>query len=154
MKRFILLMLISVMFLACSMQVAQAEPLIRAELIREEPINVIRYIEAQIEYLAEIIARLWKTGKPVLLFGYASGVEVTLLEDFPKYRFNIVGGVANTKEDINKFFWGIEYELFLTGETYKIFKRLRPAIYVCEGIIYWGMSFELRPPAESEINNT
>lgn len=144
MKRFILVMLVSVMFLACSVQMAQGDPLIRAELIQEEPISVMRYIEAQAEYLAEIIARLWESGKPAMLFGYASGVEITLMEDFPRYRFNLVGGVANTEEEITKFFWGFEYELHLSGESYKIFKRLRPAVYMCDGKIYWGMSFELR----------
>jgi len=148
MKRFLVIMMVLMIFLAYSVQISQAEPLIRAELIKEEPVDVIRYIDAQVDYLAEIIARLWKTGKLALLFGYANGVEITLLEDFPKYKFNIVGGVANTDEGMTKFFWGIEYELFLTGETYKIFQRLRPAIYVCEGNIYWGMSFELRPEEE------
>ena len=70
------------------------------------------------------------------------------MEDFPKYSFNIVGGVVNTEDGTTRFFWGIEYELFLTGEGYQIFKRLRPAIYVCEGRVYWGMSFEMRPEEE------
>ena len=146
MKRFIKIILMSIIFLVCSLQIVQAKPLIRTEAIRQEPVNVIRYVNAQIDYLSEIIARLWRTGKPAILFGYANGAEITLLEDFPRYRFNVVGGIAKTnKEDGTKFFWGIEYELFLTGETYKIFNRLRPAIYVCEGTIYAGMSFELRP---------
>lgn len=144
-KRYVMVMLIAMMFLACSVQMAQTEPLIRTELVESEPVSIPRYLGVQLDYLTVIIDRLWRTGKPVLLGGYAFGAEVTLLEDFPRYNFNIVGGVAKAGEEDAKWFWGIEYEIFLTGETYKIFKRLRPAIYMCEGRIYWGMSFELRP---------
>jgi len=68
-KRFVFVMFISVMFLACCVQIAQAEPLIQTELIQSEPVNIPRYLEAQLDYLAGIIDRLWKTGKPVLPFG-------------------------------------------------------------------------------------
>jgi len=141
------MMLLLVGMLLFPMQAVAQEELIRTELIRAEPVDVIRYLDAQVDYLAEIIARLIKTGKPVLLFinGNRVGAEITLVENMPKRNFNLVGGWTIENNEPSKFFWGIEYELPLTGETWKVFKRLRPAIYNCEGKWYWGFSFELRP---------
>lgn len=140
--------LLLVGILLIPIQAVAQEKLIQTELIRAEPVNIVSYLDAGAEGLAEIIARLFKTGKLVLMFNpETGGMEITLLENIPGDNWNIVGGWTFANEEPGKFFWGIEYELPLTGETWKVFKRFRPALYNCEGKWHWGFSFELRPEA-------
>ena len=122
---------------------AQEEKLIRTELIKSEPINLMRYVSSGADYVWGIFSRLLESGQPVLLFNGKpeGGLEVILFENSPKELFNLVGGWTILDEQPGKFFWGFEYEIPLAGGT--IFQQLRPSLYLCEGKIRAGIGFEL-----------
>ena len=123
---------------------AQEEKLIRTELIKSEPINLMRYMGSGADYVWEIFSKLLESGKPVLLFDgeIEGGLEVIFFENSPAENFNLVGGWTVLDEERGKFFWGFEYEIPLAGDT--IFQKLRPSVYLCEGKIRIGIGFELR----------
>ncbi len=122
---------------------AQEEKLIRTELIKSEPINMLRYGLAGADYVWEIFQRVAESGQPVLLFNGESeaGLEVILFENLPIKNFNLVGGWTLLADQPGKFFWGFEYEIIVAGES--IFKRLKPSVYLCEGKVRAGIGFEL-----------
>lgn len=125
-----------------------SEPLIMAKQIESQPVNAIRYLDAGVDYVVEIIQRIIKTGKPVVIFKEETskfGLGVSIIEDFLGKNVDLVGGVAFTEErEETTLFWGLEYKF--SGEGMGgIFSRLRPAIYAMQDQYYWGISFELRP---------
>lgn len=160
MKRYIVAVLVFVLLFSQSV-VAGEKELIRTDLVKTEPINVLRYAKQQVNYLVEILKRLQETGKPVLMFDKQDkvGLEATLVEDWPKRNFNVVGGASwviqpnDNSESIREnkgaeWFIGLEYELSLVGGMWEIFKKFGPAVYLSEGELYWGFSFEFRPKPE------
>lgn len=130
--------------------IASEQKLIDSVAIRTEPVDILRYVDGGIDYLAEILARLMKTGKPALLFnnGARAGAEVTVAEDTPWKNFNIVAGMTIVNEEVSQFFWGVEYEVTLVGGMWEMFKRFRPGVYSRHGGVYLGFGFELRPETE------
>jgi len=149
MKRYVVGILILVMLVGQSIVLAN-EKRLQTEPIKSEPVNVIHYLDEGVDYVAEILARLAKTGKPVLMFNRKHGngrigAEVTLFENIPKQNFNVVGGAVFGNEEPARWFIGVEYELTLVGGMWEMFRRFRPAFYLCEGEFYWGFSFEFRP---------
>jgi len=147
MKHVLTLMLLLGAALLLATRPGSAKDLILKEAIASEPVNVVHYLDQQVDYLAEIFKRLTKTGKPVLMFNKEekAGLEVTLIEDVPKRNFNLIAGLTFGNEEPGEFFWGVEYELTLVGGMWEIFSRFRPAAYLVSGELYWGFSFEFRP---------
>ena len=119
-----------------------------AQAVRENPVNLAGYVDSQIDYWAEILARLLKTGKPVLMLGEGRervGLSVTAIENVFMDRANLVIGWTLMNEEPVQFFWGVEIDVELSGTLGEIFKRFKPAVYVVGGTFLWGFGFELRP---------
>ncbi len=119
-----------------------------AQAVRENPVNLAEYVDSQIDYWAEILARLLKTGKPVLMLDEGTervGLSATAIENVFMDRANLVIGWTLANEEPAQFFWGIEVDVELSGTLGEIFKRFKPAVYVVDGTFLWGFGFELRP---------
>ena len=118
-----------------------------AEAVRENPVNIATYIDSQIDYWAEILARLLKTGKPMLMFDEGTervGLSATAIENVFMDKANLVIGWTLMNEEPAQFFYGVEVNVELSGVLGEIFSRLRPAVYVVGGEFLWGFGFELR----------
>ncbi len=119
-----------------------------AQAVREAPISLSEYAATQIDYWAEILARVLKTGKPILMFGEGAsktGLSVIAIENILMDRANLVIGTTLLNNEPAQFIWGIEVTVDLSGILGEIFSRFKPAIYVVDGNFLWGFGFELRP---------
>lgn len=118
-----------------------------AQAVRQNPVNLATYIDNQIDYWAEILARLLKTGKPVLMFDEGKervGLSGTAIENVFMDKANLVVGWTLLNEEPIQFFYGVEVDVELSGTLGEIFSRLKPAVYVVDGEFLWGFGFELR----------
>lgn len=122
------------------------------EAIKNEPVNIGKYFDFTINFVSELISRLLKTGKLVYIVKPGiGGFQVTLIEglEFPvgKYilEYNIVGGLTEENE-----FLALEItNVPLTGDLYKIFKKVHPELfYVFDkqngNYISFGLTYEFR----------
>jgi len=122
-------------------------PELRLVYVREEPVNVPRYVEAQVDFWSEVVARLLKTGKPFVAFNEAEafGFEVTVVEGILWDKIDVVTGFTMKNEERGKFLVGVELKMGEgAGGIWEIFQRFRPAVYLAEGDICWGFSYEFR----------
>lgn len=122
-------------------------PELRLVYVREEPVDVPRYLEAQLDFWAEVFARLMKTGKPNAIFGEeAFGLEVTVKEELIWDKLNWVAGFTFLNEERGKFFIGFQYTGLTEweGGIWEIFKRCEPTLYLIEGNWYFGIGYEFR----------
>ena len=120
---------------------------LRLTAVRAEPVDVPRYVEAQVDFWAEVIARLLKTGKPNAIFGEeAFGLEVTVEEGLIWDKLNWVAGFTFLNEEPSKFFTGFQYTGLTEweGGIWEIFKRCEPTLYLIEGDWYFGIGYEFR----------
>lgn len=151
-KKMVLMLVVLGLVLGFSSPLALAQekaefPELRLVYVREEPVNVPRYVEAQVDFWAEVVARLLKTGKPNVVFNKteAFGFEVTVVEGVLWDKIDVVTGFTMKNEERGKFLVGVELNM---GEgasgIWKIFQRFRPAVYLAEGDICWGFSYEFR----------
>ena len=118
-----------------------------AEAVRENPVNIATYIDSQIDYWTEILARLLKTGKPMLMFDEGTervGLSATAIENVFMDKANLVIGWTLMNEEPAQFFYGVEVNVELSGVLGEIFSRFKPAVYVVGGEFLWGFGFELR----------
>ena len=121
---------------------------LRLTAVREEPVNFLGYARAQLDFWRRIIDRLLETGKPSALFDEqeAFGVEATVLEDMFKKPLDGVAGFTFKDEERGKFYAGLEYTGLkkFSGGIWDIFQNLRPGLYLIEGDLRWGFSYELK----------
>ncbi len=152
-KKFLVVLLVLGLLATSAPSIAQVNTLEvagqeMAQAVRENPINLAEYVDSQIDYWAEILARLLKTGKPVLMLDEGTGrvgLSATAIENVFMDRANLVIGWTLMNEEPTQFFWGIEVDVDLSGTLGEIFSRFKPAVYVVDGTFLWGFGFELRP---------
>jgi len=148
-RKFLIGLLIVALSLFCfGIATANESQLIQTEQIKSQPVNLAIYIDNQIDYWAEILTRLLKTGKPIILFGEGvskTGLSITAIENILMDKANLVIGTTILNDEPAQFFWGIEVDIELSGTLGEIFSRFKPAIYVVDGKFLWGFGFELRP---------
>lgn len=148
-KRLLIGLLVLIFSLAGMVGTAWANEsqLIQTEQIRSQPVNVATYIDNQIDYWGEIILRLLKTGKPVLMFDEGAmrgALSVTAIENVLTDKADLIIGWTLMNEEPAQFFYGLEVNVELSGVLGEIFSRLKPAVYVVDGGFLWGFGFELR----------
>jgi len=115
------------------------------EAIRQEPVNVIRYVE---EVGLPMLTRLLKTGKPTGMWNKENpkgvgGLGLTLIEGFLHKKLDLVGGAIMEKDKLRHTFWGIEAKLSLKGNIGKVLSKFRPGIYWSEDKWWFGVSLGL-----------
>jgi len=150
-KKFILAVVVLGLVLGFSSLAFAEEKLEFKELgltsVRAEPVDVPRYMEAQVDFWAEVLARLLKTGKPNVVFNKAEafGFEVTVVEGALWEKIDVVAGFTMKNEERGKFLVGVELNIGEgTTGIWEIFQRFRPAVYLAEGDICWGFTYEFR----------
>lgn len=151
-KKFLVVLLMLGLLAASAPAIAEVETLEvagqeMAKAVRENPVDVGEYVSTQIEYWADILARLLKTGKPALIFseGVPTGaLSATAIENIFTDKADLVIGWTLLNDEPAQFFWGIQFEVELSGTLGEIFARLKPAVYVVDGKFLWGFGFELR----------
>lgn len=122
-------------------------PELRLVYVREEPVDVPRYVEAQVDFWSEVVARLLKTGKPNAVFGLeAFGLEVTAKEELIWDKLDLVTGFTFKNEERGKFLIGVQYTglAAFEGGIWEIFKRCDLTAYLIEGDWYLGIGYEFR----------
>lgn len=116
--------------------------------VRVEPVDVPRYMGAQVDFWAEVVARLLKTGKPFAAFGEETsfGLEVTAKEGLFWDKLDLVTGFTFLNEERGKFMIGAQYTGLTTweGGIWEIFKRCNATAYLIEGDWYLGIGYEFR----------
>lgn len=119
---------------------------LRLTSVRTEPPDVPRYLGAQIDFWAEVIAGLLRTGQPFAVFGEeAFGLEVTAKEGLIWDKLDLVTGFTFKNEERGKFVIGARYTGLETfeGGIWKIFKRCDITGYLIEGELYLGIGYDL-----------
>jgi len=117
--------------------------------VREGPVDVPRVVEAQVNFWAEVIAGLLRTGKPFAAFGEETsfGLEVTAKEGLFWDKLDLVTGFTFLNEERGKFMVGAQYtglrNLEFEGGIWKIFKRCDVTGYLIEGELYLGIGYDL-----------
>lgn len=147
MKIFLSVLVVFALLSICTvpLMAQEEEELIRTEVIKAEPVNLVRYADATIDWILRILDKILETGGPTFLLTdpIEVGLEATFIEGFLDVeRLDLVGGWTFENEEASEFFWGIQYEMALTEDG--IFRRLLPSVYNHQGGIVFGMGFELR----------
>jgi len=115
--------------------------------VRVEPVDVPRYVGAQVDFWSEVVAKLLKTGKPFAVFGEeAFGLEVTAKQGLIWDKLDWVVGFTFVNEERGKFVTGLQYTGLteFEGGIWEIFKRCEPTLYLIEGNWYFGIGYEFR----------
>lgn len=125
---------------------AVARELVSKEAIRQEPVNVVRYVE---DVGLPMLTRLLKTGKPTGMWNKENpkgvgGLGLTLIEGFLHKKLDLVGGAIMEKDKLRHTFWGIEAKLSFKGKVGKVLSKFRPGIYWSEDKWWFGLSLGLR----------
>lgn len=113
--------------------------------VREEPVNVIRYVE---DVGLPMLTRLLKTGKPTGMWNKenpkgAGGLGLTLVEGFLHKKLDLVGGAIMEKDKLRYAFWGVEVKLSFKGRIGKVLSKFRPGVYWSEDEWWFGISLGL-----------
>jgi len=121
---------------------------LRIASVREGPPDVPRVVEAQVNFWAEVVAGLLRTGKPFAAFGEETffGLEVTAKEELFWDKLDLVMGFTFRNEERGKFMIGTQYTGLATfeGGIWEIFKRCDLTAYLIEGDWYLGIGYEFR----------
>jgi len=138
-----------VMFLIAMGSSAMAGDLVDTQAIREEPVNMMVYVDEGMDFGLTVLIRLLKTGKPTAMWNSENedgvgGLGVVLVEGFLHERVDLVGGATMEKEQPRHTFWGVEVKLSLKGRLGKVLSKFRPGVYWSEGQCWYGASLKLR----------
>jgi len=123
---------------------------LRLTAVREEPVDVLRWGGSGLDFLAEALARLIKTGKPSVAFGeeITGALEVTFVDGFLGRNVDLMGGATFANEEPAAFMWGLQYtglkEKAESGGIWLIFSKLNPSVYNVGGMWYLGAGYEFR----------
>lgn len=152
-KRFVLAMVVLGLVFGGVCGVAFAEqkvefPELSIASIREGPPDVPRVVESQVNFWAEVIAGLIRTGGPFAVFGEeeAFGLVVTAKEKLLWDKLDLVAGFTFKNEERGKFVTGIQYTGLadFEAEIWQIFERFEPTLYLIEGEWCLGIRYEFR----------
>lgn len=118
------------------------------ELIQGKPANVFAYVGDQLDWGGEVFRKLAGSGKPSALFNKESifGFGVTVVENILVEEINLVAGLTLKNSERGKFLVGLEYTglTFFSGGIWDILKKFAPTIYLVEGRVYYGFSYQLQ----------
>lgn len=147
MAKKILILLIAVALSLLLSSRGRAEELIKKQLIREQPVNVLTYTQESFDFGFEIFARLAKTMDPVGLFAEKEGiggVKVSLVEHFIHEKLYLTGGWTLKNKEPSHALFGVEFKLDLKGDFGKALSKFKPGIYWSKDKWWFGVSLELR----------
>ena len=121
---------------------------LRLTTVREEPVSVLSYAGSGLNFVAEALARLMKTGKPSVVFAEQTtgALEVTFVERFLGRNVDLMGGATFANEEPAAFMWGFQYTGLRekSGGIWDIFSKLNPSAYNVGGMWYFGAGYEFR----------
>lgn len=121
---------------------------LRLTSVREEPVSVLRWGGSGLDFLAEALAGLIKTGKPSVVFAeeIAGALEVTFVDGFLGRNVDLMGGATFANEEPVAFMWGFQYMGFRekSGGIWDIVSKLNPSAYNVGGMWYFGAGYEFR----------
>ena len=124
-------------------------PELRIASVRGGPVDVPIVVESQINFWADVIAGLIRTGAPFAAFGEETsfGLEATVKEGLFWDKLDWVAGFTFKNEERGKFATGVQYtglrNLEFKGGIWEIFKRCDITGYLIEGELYIGIGYEL-----------
>jgi len=138
-----------IMFLVTLGSSAMGGDLIDTQAIRQEPVNVLYYVDEGLDFGLTVLIRLLKTGKPTVMWNRENehgvgGLSLILIEGFLYERLNLVGGATMENEHPSHTFWGIEVKLSLKSDLGKILSNFRPGVYWSQDKWWYGVSLALR----------
>lgn len=119
---------------------------LRMTTVREEPVNLLSYASSGLDWLAEITARLMKSGEPSIVFKkhLAGALDVTFVEGFLLKNLNLVGGATLVNEEPVNFIWGFKWTGWTakTGGIWEVFSELQPVVYNERGQWFLALAYE------------
>lgn len=158
MKKIIWIVILSLVFGLLSSGIAGAQS--QSEFkelayVPEQRVNLLNYtasgIDLASDFVTGLIERLFKTGKPGVVFAEETKatLEASIIEGILGSNVDLIGGMTLANDEPSNFIWGFQYTgLRVKAEKsagiWLIFKDLNPTIYNERGHWWFGGAYTWR----------
>ena len=123
--------------------------------VPEQRVNLLGYtasgIDLASDFVTGLIERLFKTGKPGVVFAEETKatLEASIIEGIWGSNVDLIGGMTLANDEPSNFIWGFQYTgLRVKAEKsagiWLIFKDLNPTIYNERGHWWFGGAYTWR----------
>lgn len=157
MKKIIWMVILALIFgLVSSVALAQSQPDSRElAYTPERRVDLLGYtasgIDLASDFVTGLIERLFKTGKPGVVFAEETKatLEASIIEGMLGSNVDLIGGMTLRNDEPSNFVWGFQYtglrgKAEKSGGIWLIFKDLNPAVYNERGHWWFGGAYTWR----------
>jgi len=158
MKKILFVVILALIFglLSSGIALAQSQPeLNKLAYIPEQRVDLLGYtatgIDLASDFVTGLIERLFKTGKPGVVFAEETKatIEASVIEGMLGSNWDLIGGMTLANNEPSNFIWGLQYTGLRgkSGGIWDWFTKLNPTIYNERGNWWLGGAFTWREPS-------
>jgi len=156
MKKIIFVVILALMFgLVSSVALAQSQPEFEElAYVPEQRVDLLGYtasgIDLASDFVTGLIERLFKTGKPGVVFAEETKatIEASIIEGMLGSNVDLIGGMTLKNDEPSNFIWGFQYT-GLRGKS-DWFSKLNPTVYNERGQWWFGGAYTWRETDQRE----
>jgi len=149
MKKIIWIVILGLMLGLAMPALAQSQPEFEElAYVPEQRVDLLGYtatgIDLASDFVTGLIERLFKTGKPGVIFAEETKatLEASIIEGMLGSNIDLIGGMTLKNDEPSNFIWGFQYtglreKAEKSGGIWLIFSKLNPTIYNERG--YWWL---------------